>query len=308
MAFGLHSLHLNQSIVFMFNSSFRKPLLVAIYSLASTFAVAQVVREPASTNTEWSKPYPPFRMAGNLYYVGTYDLACYLITTSQGNILINTGLAASVSQIRNNIEALGFRFSDTKLLLTTQAHFDHLGAMAAIKRATEARVWVNAPDAEVMANGGSSDYAFGNGTPTFEPVTADSLLNDGDTIRLGGTALVMLSHPGHTKGSCSYLLKTKDDKRSYTILIANLPTIVVDKKFAEVTEYPGIAKDYASTFASLKRQRFDLWVASHASQFRLHRKHKPGDKYNPIAFSDRAGFDKAVADLQKQYEAHLKRE
>ena len=78
-------------------------------------------------NPEWSKPYQPFRIVGNLYYVGTYDLACYLITTSQGNILVNTGLAASASQIKDNIETLGFKFSDTKILLNTQAHFDHVG-------------------------------------------------------------------------------------------------------------------------------------------------------------------------------------
>ena len=83
---------------------------------------------------EWTAPYQPFRIAGNLYYVGTYDLACYLITTPKGNILINTGLAASAAQIKTNIETLGFRLADTKILLTTQAHYDHMGAMAAIKK------------------------------------------------------------------------------------------------------------------------------------------------------------------------------
>ena len=282
--------------------------LTILFALASVTITAQTVQEPPSGNhPEWSRPYPPFRIAGNLYYVGTYDLGCYLVTTPKGNILINTGLAASAAQMKSNIESLGFRFSDTKILLTTQAHYDHLGAMAAIKKATGAKVWVNAPDAPVMADGGSSDYAFGNGTPTFEPIKADSLLKDGDTIRLGGVQLVMLSHPGHTKGSCSYLLKTSEEKKSYTVLIANLPTIVIEKSFPEVVEYPSIARDYANTFASLKSLRFDLWVASHASQFGLHRKHKPGSKYNPAAFSDRAGFNKAVADLQKQYEEHLKR-
>jgi metallo-beta-lactamase class B len=293
----------------MYYLCLRPLFLVIICASVSVRLTAQTVQEPSSTaHPEWSKPYPPFRMAGNLYYVGTYDLACYLVTTSKGNILINTGLAASAAQIRKNIEYLGFRFADTRLLLTTQAHYDHLGAMAEIKKITGAKVWVNTPDAPVMADGGSSDYAFGNGIPTFEPVKADSLLKDGDTIRLGGTELVMLSHPGHTKGSCSYLLKTADEKRSYTVLIANLPTIVTDKKFADVATYAGIEKDYAATFASLKRVKFDLWAASHASQFGLHQKHKPGDRYNPSAFSDRAGFEKAVAALQNQYKAHLKKQ
>jgi metallo-beta-lactamase class B len=284
-------------------------LLTLIFILLSLSLTAQNVQEPSSDNhPEWSKPYPPFRIAGNLYYVGTYDLACYLITTKEGNILINTGLAASATQIRANIESLGFRPADTKLLLTTQAHYDHTGAMAAIKKETGAKVWVNAPDATAMADGGASDYALGTGVPAFEPIKADSLLMDGAIIRLGDAELTMLSHPGHTRGSCSYLLKTRDSVRSYTVLIANLPTIVTDKKFADVTAYPTLAADYTRSFASLKSQRFDLWVASHASQFGLHKKHRPGDGYNPAAFNDKGGCDKAVADLQKQFELHLKKQ
>jgi metallo-beta-lactamase class B len=291
----------------MFYFYLRFSFLIVIAFISFSLS-AQTVQEPASTaHPEWSKPYPPFRIAGNLYYVGTYDLGCYLIVTSKGNILINTGLATSAAQIKSNIETLGFRLADIKVLLTTQAHYDHLGAMSAIKKMTGAKVWVNAPEATVMADGGSSDYAMGNGIPTFEPVKADSLLKNRDTIRLGDAVLVMFSHPGHTKGSCSYLLKTKDSLRSYTVLIANLPTIVTEKAFADVRTYPGIAADYAATFASLKSLRFDLWVASHASQFALHRKHKPGGKYNPWAFSDRAGYDKAIISLQKQYEVHLKK-
>ena len=253
----------------------------------------------------WEKPYPPFRIAGDLYYVGTQDLGCYLVATPQGHILINTGLAASLTQIQNNLQQLGFRMTDIKLLLTTQAHFDHLGAMAAIKRITGAPVWVNAPDAVAMADGGRSDYALGGSVASFEPVVADSLLHNGDTIRMGDAVLVMLSHPGHTKGSCSYLLQTKDEKQSYKVLIANLPTIVTEKKFADVTDYPGVAKDYAFTLASLKKLSFDLWVASHASQFDLHQKRQPGDAYRPAAFRDKTGYNKAVAELEKKYKAHV---
>lgn len=289
-------------------------MLTRILSAAFTllFALqlsAQTIQKPLTTShPEWSKPYPPFRIAGNLYYVGTYDLGCYLIATSKGNTLINTGLASSAAQIKDNIETLGFRFADTKLLLTTQAHYDHLGAMAAIKKQTGAQLWVNAPDAPVVADGGASDYAFGNGTPTFQPVKVDSLLKDGDTIRLGNVALVLLSHPGHTKGSCSYLLQTGDAKRRYTVLIANLPTIVNEKKFEAVHTYPGIVADYAASLRSLKSLCFDLWVASHASQFELHKKRKPGSSYRPAAFADKVGFDAAIAELEKEYEGHLEKE
>jgi metallo-beta-lactamase class B len=172
-----------------------------IFSVAITGfpLLAQEIKEPQNTPPEWSKPYQPFQIAGNLYYVGTYDLACYLITTRDGNILINTGLAASAPLIRTSIETLGFKFSDTKILLTTQAHYDHMGAMEAIKNQTGAKMMVDAKDADVMADGGKSDYALG-GVKAYEPVIADRLLNDGDTIQLGEMKMVMLHHPGHTKG------------------------------------------------------------------------------------------------------------
>ena len=217
----------------MFKLSYSRLILPLFFSLASFTVIAQTVQEPPVTDSAWVKPYPPFRIAGNLYYVGTYDLACYLITTNKGHILVNTGLASSASQIKSNVERLGFRLSDIKLLLNTQAHYDHVGAMAAIQQMSGAKVWVNAPDAAVMADGGSSDYAFGRGMPLFAPVVVDSLLKNGDVIRLGDAELVLLSHPGHTKGSCSYLLKTKDNQRFYTVLIANLPTIVTEKKSAQ---------------------------------------------------------------------------
>ena len=113
--------------------------------------------------------------------------------------------------------------------------------------------------------------------------------------------LVMLHHPGHTKGSCSYLFDVKDDKRTYRVLIANMPSIIIDKKFSEETAYPNIASDYAYTLAHMKKLSFDIWLASHASQFNLHTKHHPGDGYHPEAFSDRKGYDAELNNLQKDY-------
>ncbi|HZY78179.1 MAG TPA: subclass B3 metallo-beta-lactamase, partial [Cyclobacteriaceae bacterium] len=243
--------------------------------------------------------------AGNLYYVGTYDLACYLITTPAGNILINTGLANSLPQLRDNIEALGFKLADTKILLTTQAHYDHTGAIAAIKKITGAKLMVNEKDAPVMADGGKSDFAFGTDISNFEPVAVDRLLHDRDTIRLGNTVLTALHHPGHTKGATSFMMDAKDGNTTYKTLIVNMPSIVVSKPFPQVTQYPEIAKDYAYTFEALKKLQFDLWVSSHAAQFNLHSKRKEGDPYDPTKFKDRQGYDKAVADLEAAYKTKL---
>lgn len=270
-----------------------------------SFTVIAQVHEPKVTDSNWIKSYPPFRIAGNLYYVGTYDLACYLITTSKGNILINTGVASSASQIKNNIETLGFKFSDTKILLTTQAHFDHMGAMAAIKKQTGAQLMADAQEADAMQDGGNSDYAMGGHGSLYQPVNPDRLLHDSDIIELGNMQLMMLHHPGHTKGSCSYLFTVKDEQRSYRVLIANLPSIIV-KRFADATTYPNIVQDYAYTLQHMKNIQFDIWLASHASQFNLHDKHKPGDTYNPSAFINQAGYDAALNDLQKQYDKMIK--
>ncbi|SDQ00871.1 metallo-beta-lactamase class B [Mucilaginibacter sp. OK268] len=267
---------------------------------------AQKVIQPANTNPDWSRPYPPFQIAGNLYYVGTYDLACYFIATPQGNILINTGLAESAPLIKTNMETLGFKFKDIKILLTTQAHFDHMGAMAAIKKMTGAKMMVDAGDVGVVTDGGRSDYSVGGNTSTYAPVQIDRILHNGDIIKLGGMRLTMLHHPGHTKGSCSFLFDVKDQKRSYRVLIANMPTIVTDKSFSDIPAYPNIARDYAYTLAAMKKLSFDIWLTSHASQFELQRKHKPGSGYNPDAFIDKKGYDAQINDLQDQFLKKIK--
>jgi metallo-beta-lactamase class B len=259
-----------------------------------------VVKEPKS-EASWTKSYPPFRIAGDLYYVGTYDLACYLVTSPKGHILINTGLAASAKQIKSSVERLGFKFADIKILLTTQAHFDHMGAMSAIKKMTGAALMVDEKDADVVESGGRSDYELGKYGTSFQPMKPDRLLKDHDTIRLGDVSLEMLHHPGHTKGSCSFLLTTKDQQQSYRVLIANMPTIITDRSFKEVNTYPEIESDYAHTLRSMKSLEFDLWLASHASQFNMHEKHTPGDRYNPGAFRDREGYELALRELEDAF-------
>ena len=288
----------------MRNYSLHVLLLLSFFAGLLFPVSAQKVIQPKAQE-EWSRPYEPFRIAGNLYYVGTYDLGCYLITTSKGNILINTGLSASAPQIKHNVEKLGFKFNDIKILLITHAHYDHVGALAEIKKMTGAKLMVNENDAAVLADGGMSDYALGIYGRSFAPVKADGLLHDHDTISLGNMHLVMLHHPGHTKGACSYLFDVKDDKRSYKVLIANMPSIIIDEKFSQVKAYPNIANDYAYTLSHMKKLSFDIWVASHASQFDLHAKHHPGDAYNPGAFMDRKGYEDELNELQKQYDQKM---
>lgn len=293
----------------MLSNILKKCVLTFCLALFALFASAQTkVAEPANLSRDWSRPYQPFRIVGNLYYVGTYDLACYLIVTPAGNILINTGLAASTPLLKANIESLGFKMSDIKILLTTQAHYDHVGAMAEVKNITGATMMVDEADAAVCLDGGTSDYAYGTAIPTFAAFKPDRMLHDGDLIKLGGMELKMLHHPGHTKGSSSFAFNVKDDSRTYKVLIVNMPTIVVDQPFSKVTAYPNIAADYANTLASMKKQTFDIWLSSHAGQFNMHTKHKPGDAYNPAVFIDQKGYDAAVDNFDKLYQQKLKQQ
>jgi len=258
-------------------------------------------------DSSWSKPYEPFRIAGNIYYVGTYDLGCYLITTPKGNILINSGLAESVPLIRKNVETLGFKFSDIKILLTTQAHYDHVAGLAEIKKITGATMMVHEGDAQVLADGGHSDFIFGNKDGAyFAPVKVDRELHDGDTIQIGETKLLVLHHPGHTKGSTSFLIDVKDEKRSWKVLIVNMPSILSETKLSGMPSYPNVGKDYQYTFKALKKLQFDLWVASHAGQFKMHDKRKPGELYHPEVFADRKSYDDLVNRLEQEYIKRLK--
>jgi metallo-beta-lactamase class B len=287
----------------------RSPNAIAIILCLffSSQVIAQKLIPPPFVQKEWEIGYQPFRIAGNLYYVGTYDLACYLITTPKGNILINTGLAESVGLITSNVESLGFKFSDIKILLATHAHFDHVAGMADIKEITGAQMMIHEKDAQALADGGNSDFIFGGKGSTFKPVKADRLLHNNDTVRLGDMQIVVLNHPGHTQGANSFLFDVRDENITYRVLIANMPTMQDQTNLGGMTAYPDIAKDYAYTFDALKKLKFDIWLSSHASQFRLHKKHKPGDAYRPDAFFDRAGYDETVENLEKSYLRRLNR-
>nr|WP_314494181.1 subclass B3 metallo-beta-lactamase [uncultured Chryseobacterium sp.] len=278
-----------------------KNILAFIFTAISLLGNAQTVTEPKNNPAEWSQEYAPFRIAGNLYYVGTYDLASYLIVTPEGNILINTGLANSLPLIKKNIRQLGFKYKDIKILTLTQAHYDHMGAMADIKKETGARLYVDEKDADELKSGGKTDYEMGKYGVTFKPVQPDFVLKNNDQIKLGKTVLTLLHHPGHTRGSCSFIFETREGNKKYTVLIANLPSIIIDGKFSEVLTYKNIQKDYAETFEAMKKLDFDLWVSSHASQFDLHKKRKAGDPYNPKIFMDKVNFFKKLTDLEKDY-------
>ncbi len=278
-------------------------------ALPILFSVALASSSLAQDDPNWTRAFPPFRIIGNIYWVGSYDLSTYLITTPQGHILINTGVGDTARKIKAGVEQLGFKLSDTKILTTTQGHYDHVAGLAALKRMTGARIVVAEAEKALLESGGKLDFRFGD-TPgaQFEPVKVDGTFKDNDTIALGGTVLTAHHHPGHTKGSTSFTLNVQESGKTYRVIIANLGSINPGVTVSGMPTYPGIADDYARTFKAQKDMSIDVFLASHASQFKLHQKYQPGDAFNPDRFVDPQGFKAAVEELEKTYREQLARE
>ena len=253
---------------------------------------------------EWRRPFAAHRVIGNVYYVGTYDLACFLIVTPQGNILINTGLEDSPPLIRKSITDLGFKPGDVRWLMTTQAHYDHVAALAEMKRLTGARVLASQADAVLLKDGGKSDFHFGP-EYGYAPVKVDERIADGQKLRLGGVELTAYVHGGHTRGSLSYGLTVHEGGKDYRVLIANMGSINPGVKLLHNARYPEIANDYARTFERQKALACDVFLSSHASQYGLHKKYTPGAAYDPERFVDPAGYRAAVESAENSYRRQL---
>lgn len=278
----------------------------AVGLLAVTVGAQTSFERREITNELWTAPFQAHRVVGDVYYVGTYDLAAFLITTSEGHILINTGAYDSADMIRTSIESLGFDFDDIEILLTTQAHWDHVADLAEIKRRTGARLFAHEGDVPVLEDGGNSDFRFPDGQGViFEPVSVDRTLQHGDTIELGGTVLTLHHHPGHTRGASSFTFDTEDDGRTYSVLVVNMGSINNGVELLNMPLYPEIADDYAATFAAQKALSADVWVSSHGRHYNLYDKFTPGDAYDPERFIDPDGYTAKIEEYEQLYLTQL---
>lgn len=258
---------------------------------------------------DWTESFPPFRIAGNLYYVGSKGLANYLITTPQGNILINSDLEANVPMIRANIEKLGFKFADTKILLISHAHWDHDAGSAMIKEMTGARYMVMDGDAAVVESGGKSDFQYGN-TPAFlyRPAAVDRVLHDGDEVRLGNTVLVARLTPGHTKGCTTWTMKVIEGGKTYQVVIVGSPNVNPGYKLVENTTYPKIAEDYERMWRTLKSLSCDIFLGAHGSYFGLEEKYALMKKGASNPFVDPEGYKDFIAQKERDFRTELARQ
>jgi metallo-beta-lactamase class B len=278
----------------------------------STVAIALVVvigaadHSRAQTSSDWIEPFPPFRIAGNLYYVGSRGLANYLITTDEGHILINSDLEANVPLIRASVEALGFKFTDIKFLLISHAHWDHVAGSAAIKALTDAKYAVMDADVSVVESGGKTDFQYGNVPESLYPPTkVDRVLHDGDEVKLGGAVLVAHLTPGHTKGCTTWTMKVKDAGRTYNVVIVGSPNVNPGYRLVDNALYPQIVDDYERTFRVLKSLPTDIFLGAHGDYFNLVAKYAQRKDNTPTAFVDPDGYKKYVAEREQAFRTEL---
>lgn len=258
-------------------------------------------------------PFPPFRIAGNLYYVGTDDLASYLIVTPKGNILINSDLEANAPMIKKSIQELDFKFSDTKILLISHAHLDHAAGSQLIKQETNAKYMVMAKDVPLVESGGRSDFHYANDPSMYFPATkVDRVLHDGDKVKLGTTVLTANLTAGHTKGCTTWTMQVIENGKPYQVVMVGSLNVNPGYKLINNITYPNIAKDYEHAIKKMKSLYCDIFLGAHAGYFDLKKKYALLSHQVVNPFVDSEGYKKHIAqkerefytELQKQNQAH----
>lgn len=240
--------------------SFATLLLTLLLSLNAA------AENPAS----WTEPIDPFRIIGNVYYVGTAELTSYLIATSAGHILLDAPMEENVPHLLRSIKSLGFDPEDIEIMINSHAHFDHAGGFSEIRRVTGARLLISAPDAELLERGGRNDFAFGD-SAAFTPAKADEVISDHQVVELGGSRLTAIATPGHTMGGTSWVMEVEEEGQTYTVLFANSMSapgydLVANEK------YPQIMEDYRRSFERLGQIDADVFLSTHGSFLNLRQK------------------------------------
>ena len=252
------------------------------------------------------KPFPPFRIAGNLYYVGNDYVASYLVVTPKGNILINSNFKADVPMLKESIAKLGFKFSDTKILLISQAHPDHDAASALIKAETGADYRVMDADVPVVESGGKADFRYGQDPEQRSDATkVDHVLHDGDEVKLGGSVLVAHLTPGHTKGCTTWTMKVTEKGKKYNVVIIGGTNVNPGYKLFHNTAYPNIAKDFAQTWQVLKSLPCDIFLGAHGGYFGLDEKYPRMKEGAANPFVDPEGYKQYIISKEPEFYAEL---
>ena len=294
-----------------------KYLRIGIRIVMACFLLSIAAAEIAQAQTkeqleEWNQPVAPFRIIGNVYYVGASDVTSYLIHTPAGDIVLDGGLVQTAPQIEANIKTLGFKLDDVKILLNSHAHFDHAGGLAELKKSSGASLVTMEADAKQLERGGHGDFFFGD-ADLFPAVTPNRLIHDGDTVSLGGTTLTAHLTAGHMRGCTTWTMTAEEAGKDYNLVFfcsaSVLDGYVLVARPGHPASYPGIAEDYEKSFRIWKSLSCDVFLGAHGQFFDLTEKYealKNGAQKNP--FIDPAGYQAYVAQKEADFQKELERQ
>jgi metallo-beta-lactamase class B len=270
----------------------------------SSFLPATANPQADPTARSWNHPVKPYRVISNIWYVGASGVTSFLITTSKGHILLDSGLSETVPLIKQNITQLGFKLADIKILINSHAHYDHAGGLAELKKLTGAKLMATEADAELLALGGKGDFAWGD-KYAYKPVKVDRVLLDNDQVELGEVRLTARLTPGHTKGSTTWTMKVDEEGKQYEVVFATSVS-APGYNLVNNDKYPNIADDYRRTFQILKSLPCDVFLGPHAEFFSMKEKiARMGQGTKPNPFIDPAGYREFVANGEKGFQKTL---
>jgi metallo-beta-lactamase class B len=247
--------------------------LIVLFGLLSAVALVLVGRRLNATKIGGQQPAEPFRIAGNLYYVGATDAAAYLITGPEGHVVLDGGYPTTALMIMASIAKLGFDIKDVKVLLNSEPHPDHGGGLTVLQQASGAALWASDASADVLASGGDDRDAFlplralvWMGVVGYPAARVDHRFKDGDTIRVGPIALTAHITGGHTRGCTSWSFAVRDGDRLLNVVSA------CDLSVLALMRYPEQAADRERSFRVLRSLPADIWVTCHARAWGRYRK------------------------------------
>jgi len=270
-----------------------------------------------TAGAEYLIPFPAYKIIGNVYFVGTQSLGDFLIVTPQGNILINSGLQEDVPLVQQSVEKLGFHFKDTKILLISQAHFDHDAGNAKVKELTGAKYMVMDADVPVVESGGKADFYYNDSTELsadtkslihYPPAKVDRVLHDGDTVELGGTVLTAHLTPGHTRGCTTWTMRVQDGGKTYDVVIVGGASANEGYQLVNNAVYPQMAADFEKTFRVLKSLPCDVFLGAHGSYYDMEAKYARMKDGGANPFIDPGGYRDFVAERERIFRTELERQ
>ncbi len=256
---------------------------------------------------KWEEPAEPVKIIGPLYFVGTKGLGAFLFATSEGHILMNTGMPSSGPMIADSVRKLGFKPDDIKIMINGHAHIDHAGAFAYFKEKFGAELAVMKDDVPAMESGDRDDFKYVNDF-VYPPVKVDRILRDGDTIRLGEVLLTAYHTPGHTRGSTTWVTTVVDSAKAYMVAFPDGAGFNPGYRLVNNASYPGIADDYRRTHHTLEMLTPDIWLAQHNEYYDLEGKRKRAETEGVNAWVDPEGYRRFVAGKKRAFEDQVDRE